>query len=120
LEGYITCLNPVSVFIFAVEEERAKLFEGSSDSDKPRMRTPQEILTKYKFGGVISFALQFVVMFPCMQAKLGPLQDAAAAAAHAKEKLMQRQERLEVQSLSDTLRLVSVVDDSLGDPMPSL
>ncbi|TVU37101.1 hypothetical protein EJB05_10392 [Eragrostis curvula] len=55
-----------------VEEERAKLFEGSSDGDKPRMRTPQEILTKYKFGG-----------------------DAAAAAAHAKDKLMQRQEKLE-------------------------
>ncbi|XP_062186584.1 uncharacterized protein LOC133890151 isoform X2 [Phragmites australis] len=54
------------------EEERAKLFEGSSDVDKPRMRTPQEILTKYKFGG-----------------------DAAAAAAHAKDKLMQRQEKLE-------------------------
>ncbi|KAF8775116.1 hypothetical protein HU200_004961 [Digitaria exilis] len=56
----------------SVEEERAKLFEGSSDVDKPRMRTPQEILTKYKFGG-----------------------DAAAAAAHAKDKLMQRQEKLE-------------------------
>jgi len=56
----------------AVEEERAKLFEGSSNVDKPRMRTPQEILTKYKFGG-----------------------DAAAAAAHAKDKLMQRQEKLE-------------------------
>ncbi|WVZ67174.1 hypothetical protein U9M48_016293 [Paspalum notatum var. saurae] len=55
-----------------VEEERAKLFEGSSDVGKPRMRTPQEILTKYKFGG-----------------------DAAAAAAHAKDKLMQRQEKLE-------------------------
>jgi hypothetical protein len=55
-----------------------------------------------------------------LQDKLGSLQDAAAAAAHAKEKLMQRQERLEVQSFSDTLRLVSVVDDSLGDPMPSL
>ncbi|KAF8680721.1 hypothetical protein HU200_045562 [Digitaria exilis] len=55
-----------------VEEERAKLFQGSSDVDKPRMRTPQEILTKYKFGG-----------------------DAAAAAAHAKDKLMQRQEKLE-------------------------
>ncbi|KAJ1292534.1 hypothetical protein BS78_02G398800 [Paspalum vaginatum] len=54
------------------EEERAKLFEGSSDVGKPRMRTPQEILTKYKFGG-----------------------DAAAAAAHAKDKLMQRQEKLE-------------------------
>ncbi|KAG0546478.1 hypothetical protein BDA96_02G450500 [Sorghum bicolor] len=54
------------------EEERAKLFEGSSNVDKPRMRTPQEILTKYKFGG-----------------------DAAAAAAHAKDKLMQRQEKLE-------------------------
>ncbi|TKW36675.1 hypothetical protein SEVIR_2G455300v4 [Setaria viridis] len=54
------------------EEEREKLFEGSSDIGKPRMRTPQEILTKYKFGG-----------------------DAAAAAAHAKDKLMQRQEKLE-------------------------
>ncbi|CAM0151615.1 unnamed protein product [Urochloa decumbens] len=54
------------------EEEREKLFEGSSDVGKPRMRTPQEILTKYKFGG-----------------------DAAAAAAHAKDKLMQRQEKLE-------------------------
>ncbi|PAN15584.1 hypothetical protein PAHAL_2G499600 [Panicum hallii] len=56
----------------ATEEEREKLFEGSSDVGKPRMRTPQEILTKYKFGG-----------------------DAAAAAAHAKDKLMQRQEKLE-------------------------
>ncbi|XP_052162522.1 uncharacterized protein LOC127779694 [Oryza glaberrima] len=54
------------------EEERAKLFEGSSNVEKPRMRTHQEILTKYKFGG-----------------------DAAAAAAHAKDKLMQRQEKLE-------------------------
>jgi len=54
------------------EEEREKLFEGSSHVGKPRMRTPQEILTKYKFGG-----------------------DAAAAAAHAKDKLMQRQEKLE-------------------------
>jgi len=53
-------------------EEREKLFEGSSHVGKPRMRTPQEILTKYKFGG-----------------------DAAAAAAHAKDKLMQRQEKLE-------------------------
>ncbi|XP_048550439.1 uncharacterized protein LOC125530093 isoform X1 [Triticum urartu] len=55
-----------------VEDERAKLFEGSSDADKPRMRSTQEILTKYKFGG-----------------------DATAAAAHAKDKLMQRQEKLE-------------------------
>ncbi|GJN33507.1 hypothetical protein PR202_gb22116 [Eleusine coracana subsp. coracana] len=55
-----------------VEEEREKLFEGSSSAEKPRMRTPQEILTQYKFGG-----------------------DAAAAAAHAKDKLMQRQEKLE-------------------------
>ncbi|KAG2647803.1 hypothetical protein PVAP13_2KG241200 [Panicum virgatum] len=54
------------------EEEREKLFEGSSHVGEPRMRTPQEILTKYKFGG-----------------------DAAAAAAHAKDKLMQRQEKLE-------------------------
>jgi syntaxin-binding protein 5 len=59
--------------MFAAEEERAKLFEGSSNVEMPRMRTHQEILTKYKFGG-----------------------DAAAAAAHAKDKLMQRQEKLEV------------------------
>ncbi|XP_047065256.1 uncharacterized protein LOC124673174 [Lolium rigidum] len=59
-----------------VEDERAKLFEGSSAADKPRMRSTQEILTKYKFGG-----------------------DAAAAAAHAKDKLMQRQEKLERISL---------------------
>ncbi|KAM0887411.1 hypothetical protein ACQ4PT_029066 [Festuca glaucescens] len=58
------------------EDERAKLFEGSSVADKPRMRSTQEILTKYKFGG-----------------------DAAAAAAHAKDKLMQRQEKLERISL---------------------
>jgi syntaxin-binding protein 5 len=58
--------------MFAAEEERAKLFEGSSNVEMPRMRTHQEILTKYKFGG-----------------------DAAAAAAHAKDKLMQRQEKLE-------------------------
>ncbi|KAJ1699009.1 hypothetical protein LUZ63_007521 [Rhynchospora breviuscula] len=54
------------------DNEREKLFEGSSDVSKPRMRTQQEILTKYKFGG-----------------------DAAAAAAHAKDKLMQRQEKLD-------------------------
>lgn len=46
------CLS-VSAYTSAVEDERAKLFEGSSDADKPRMRSTQEILTKYKFGGVI-------------------------------------------------------------------
>ncbi|KAJ3682833.1 hypothetical protein LUZ60_013060 [Juncus effusus] len=56
--------------------EREKLFEGSSDVTKPKMRSPQEILTKYKFGG-----------------------DAAAAAAHAKDKLVERQEKLERVSL---------------------
>ncbi|AQL07444.1 hypothetical protein ZEAMMB73_Zm00001d047740 [Zea mays] len=54
--------------------EREQLFEGSSDDDAahtPRKRSTQEILTKYKFKG-----------------------DAAAAAAHAKQKLMERQEKL--------------------------
>ncbi|XP_072975258.1 uncharacterized protein [Typha angustifolia] len=53
-------------------EEREKLFEGSSDVTKPRVRTTQEILTQYRFAG-----------------------DASAAAAHAKDKLVQRQEKLE-------------------------
>jgi syntaxin-binding protein 5 len=53
------------------ETEREKLFDGSSDVEKPRMKSTQEILTKYKFGG-----------------------DAAAAAAHAKDKLKERGEKL--------------------------
>ncbi|KAI0526907.1 hypothetical protein KFK09_002500 [Dendrobium nobile] len=53
-------------------KDREKLFDGAKNDAKPRVRTPQEILTKYKFGG-----------------------DAAAAAAHAKDKLAERQEKLE-------------------------
>ncbi|WVZ56585.1 hypothetical protein U9M48_007091 [Paspalum notatum var. saurae] len=51
--------------------ERDQLLEGSSDVQTPRKKSTQEILTKYKFKG-----------------------DAAAAAAHAKQKLMERQEKL--------------------------
>ncbi|XP_066381771.1 uncharacterized protein [Miscanthus floridulus] len=51
--------------------EREQLFEGSSDVHTPRKKSTQEILTKYKFKG-----------------------DAAAAAAHAKQKLVERQEKL--------------------------
>ncbi|PAN50170.1 hypothetical protein PAHAL_9G503100 [Panicum hallii] len=51
--------------------EREQLFDGSSDVRTPRKKSTQEILTKYKFKG-----------------------DAAAAAAHAKQKLMERQEKL--------------------------
>lgn len=36
-----------------LETEREKLFDGSSDVEKPRMKSTQEILTKYKFGGVL-------------------------------------------------------------------
>ncbi|XP_020108264.1 lethal(2) giant larvae protein homolog SRO77 isoform X2 [Ananas comosus] len=55
-----------------IDEEREKLFDGSSNVTQPRVRTTQEILTQYRFGG-----------------------DAAAAAAHARDKLVQRQEKLE-------------------------
>ncbi|CAN6320374.1 unnamed protein product [Urochloa humidicola] len=51
--------------------EREQLLEGSSDVQTPRKKSTQEILTKCKFKG-----------------------DAAAAAAHAKQKLMERQEKL--------------------------
>uniref|UniRef100_A0A0E0KCD8 SAC domain-containing protein n=1 Tax=Oryza punctata TaxID=4537 RepID=A0A0E0KCD8_ORYPU len=53
------------------QTEREKLFDGSTDVEKPRMKSTEEILTKYKFGG-----------------------DAAAAAAHAKDKLKERGEKL--------------------------
>ncbi|KAL6645759.1 hypothetical protein ACP70R_017367 [Stipagrostis hirtigluma subsp. patula] len=53
------------------EVEREKLFEGSNDVHTPRKKSTQEILTKYKFKG-----------------------DAAAAAADAKNKLLERQEKL--------------------------
>jgi syntaxin-binding protein 5 len=89
------------MILLAVEEEREKLFEGSTDTGKPRMRTPQEILTKYKFGGVINVTnvAQSVMVCRVWELNVDPLlQDAAAAAAHAKDKLMQRQEKLEVNS----------------------
>lgn len=52
--------------------EREKLFQGATNDVKPRVRTTQEIMTQYRFGG-----------------------DATAAAAHAKDKLFERQEKLE-------------------------
>ncbi|KAF8721424.1 hypothetical protein HU200_023137 [Digitaria exilis] len=55
----------------SLDVERELLFEESSDVQTPRKKSTQEILTKYKFKG-----------------------DAAAAAAHAKQKLMERQEKL--------------------------
>ncbi|XP_072146858.1 uncharacterized protein [Setaria viridis] len=57
--------------LLSLDVEREQLFEGSSDFQTPRKKSTQEILTKYKFKG-----------------------DAAAAAAHAKQKLMERQEKL--------------------------
>ncbi|XP_078435119.1 transducin family protein / WD-40 repeat family protein isoform X2 [Wolffia australiana] len=54
------------------DREREQLFQGAKTDVKPRLRTPEEILAQYKFGG-----------------------DAAAAAAHAKDKLAQRQEKLQ-------------------------
>ncbi|TVU47431.1 hypothetical protein EJB05_07034 [Eragrostis curvula] len=67
--------KPASTSIFnkksKAEVQREKLFEGSSDVQTPRKKSTQEILTQYKFKG-----------------------DAAAAAAAAKNKLMERQEKL--------------------------
>ncbi|CAM0872690.1 unnamed protein product [Alopecurus aequalis] len=57
--------------IFTRNNKADSEVEGPSDVQKPRMKSTQEILTKYKFDG-----------------------DAAAAAAHAKDKLMERQEKL--------------------------
>ena len=36
------------------ETERQRLFEGSSTDTKPRMRTREEIIAKYRKAGVIS------------------------------------------------------------------
>jgi hypothetical protein len=65
------------------------------------IRTPQEILTKYKFGGVThehcKWSWFYCVWEHCrVKLNVGPLQDAATTAAHAKGKLMRRQEKLEV------------------------
>ncbi|XP_051121532.1 uncharacterized protein LOC127244960 isoform X2 [Andrographis paniculata] len=53
------------------EDERARLFEGSSTDAKPKLRTREEIIAKYRGG------------------------DAASAAAQARDKLLERQEKLE-------------------------
>ncbi|KAK6122036.1 hypothetical protein DH2020_044219 [Rehmannia glutinosa] len=52
--------------------EREKLFEGGSTDTKPTVRTREEIIAKYRKSG-----------------------DAAGAASQAKDKLMERQEKLE-------------------------
>ncbi|XVF40714.1 hypothetical protein PTKIN_Ptkin01aG0137000 [Pterospermum kingtungense] len=52
--------------------ERERLFEGAHTDTKPRLRTPQEIRAKYKGA-----------------------EDAAATAARARDRLVQRQEKLE-------------------------
>ncbi|PIN06027.1 Tomosyn [Handroanthus impetiginosus] len=53
-------------------KEREKLFEGGSTDTKPTVRTREEIIAKYRNRG-----------------------DAAAAASQAKDKLLERQEKLE-------------------------
>ncbi|KAF8396949.1 hypothetical protein HHK36_018585 [Tetracentron sinense] len=65
-------LNIVSVRAADKETEREKLFQGATVDAKPRLRTPEEIMVKYRYAG-----------------------DASAAAADAKDKLVQRQEKLE-------------------------
>ncbi|KAK8593214.1 hypothetical protein V6N12_045298 [Hibiscus sabdariffa] len=57
--------------------ERERLFEGSSTDAKPKLRTVDEIRAKYR----------------------GP-EDAAAAAARARERLLERQEKLDVSTSS--------------------
>lgn len=54
------------------ETERQRLFEGSSTDPKPRMRTREEIIAKYRKAG-----------------------DATSAAAQARDKLVERQQKLE-------------------------
>ncbi|XP_057476584.1 uncharacterized protein LOC130764380 isoform X2 [Actinidia eriantha] len=54
------------------EAEREKLFEGGSTDTKPRMRTAEEIRAKYRKDG-----------------------DASSAASQARDKLVERQEKLE-------------------------
>ncbi|XP_026439895.1 uncharacterized protein LOC113338730 isoform X3 [Papaver somniferum] len=53
------------------DKDREKLFDGAPP-EKPKLRTPAEIMIKYKYAG-----------------------DASAAAAEAKDKLLERQEKLE-------------------------
>lgn len=52
--------------------ERERLFEGANTDTKPKLRTPEEIRAKYKGA-----------------------EDAAAAAARARDRLVERQEKLE-------------------------
>ncbi|KAF6147020.1 hypothetical protein GIB67_036739 [Kingdonia uniflora] len=54
------------------ETEREKLFQGATADTKPRLRTPEEIMAKYRKAG-----------------------DASAIASQARNKLVQRQEKLE-------------------------
>lgn len=64
------------------ETERENLFEGSNTDVKPKTRTPAEIIAKYRSAG-----------------------DASTAAAHARDRLVERQEKLErISQRSEELR----------------
>ncbi|CAK9173543.1 unnamed protein product [Ilex paraguariensis] len=54
------------------EKERERLFEGGSTDTKPKLRTREEIIAKYRKAG-----------------------DTSSVAAHARDKLVERQEKLE-------------------------
>ena len=86
--------------------ERKKLFEGGTSEAKPRQRTVEEIKAKYRkvrqkidvyYYCLLCHLIRFLT-WPFVQDN-SAATSAAAAASQAKDKLLERQEKLEVLNL---------------------
>ena len=87
-----------------LQSDREKLFQGGTNDDvKPRVRTPEEIMVAYSKTGVMlncpSFLFSLFILYCFQWAKYITIvwfQDAASVASQTRNKLMERQEKLEV------------------------
>jgi len=85
-------------------QDREKLFEGGTNNDdlKPRLRKPEEIMATYRKTEVMLSWLTFpsfkTIDFNVLNILINAwFQDAASVAAQARNKLMERHEKLEVE-----------------------
>lgn len=79
------------------------MLDSEGDDAKPRLRTREEIIAKYRKAGVVIFVGVRTFSFPTVSNKCSHclfnhyiFQDASSAAGEARNKLLERQEKLEV------------------------
>lgn len=92
--------------VYIAGTEREKLLDSVGDDAKPRPRTREEIIAKYRKTGVVIFVIFMIshselYLINVLIVIFNPIyifqvQDASSAAGQARDKLLERQEKLEV------------------------